>query len=352
MKLIHHPFGTTPDGEETGLYTLSNDRNFEVSITNYGGAITSLKFPDRHGKPGDVVLGYDTLDEYVKHPRFLGALIGRYANRIALGRFSLNGTDYQLAQNNGVNHLHGGIKGFHKVVWAARTETSSDRSSLHLAYLSKDGEENYPGNLSVEVDYVVTNDDELKIEYRATTDKDTIVNLTNHSYFNLAGTGDILGHELRINAEAYTPVSHDLIPTGEIRRVESTPMDFTEPQTIGARINQPYEQLHFTGGYDHNFVIRDSSERMKLAVRAYDPISGRSVEVFTTQPGLQFYSGNFLDGSLTGKGGVSYEKYAGFCLETQHFPDSPNQPQFPSTILRADEDFNEVTVFKFLVDEN
>ena len=349
MKLTQRPFGQTPYGEAT-LYTFVNDNGFEVSITNYGGAITSIMVPDRAGKPGDVVLGYETVEEYVKHPRFMGALIGRYANRIAKGRFSLNGVEYQLAQNNGANHLHGGIKAFHKVLWNAQADTSANELTLHLTYLSRDGEENYPGNLSARVDYVVNNHNELEIRYAATTDKDTIVNLTNHSYFNLAGSGSILDHELMINAEAFTPVSEDLIPTGEMHKVEGTPMDFREPQKIGARINQGYEQLSFTGGYDHNFVLNDSESALKVAAGVFDATSGRKLEVLTTQPGLQFYSGNFLDGSLVGKGGVAYQKYSAMCLETQHFPDSPNHPNFPSTVLRADETFKELAVFRFSVD--
>jgi aldose 1-epimerase len=350
VHLTQQPFGTTPEGHKADLYTLSNDRDLEVSITNYGGAITSIKVPDRDGQIGDVVLGYETLGEYVKHPRFLGALIGRHANRIALGKFSLNGVDYQLAQNNAENHLHGGLKGFHKVVWDASAESRDDELVLHLTYLSVDGEDNYPGNLTVKVDYIVNNGNELRIDYRATTDKDTIVNLTNHSYFNLAGTDDILNHELTIAADKFTPVSKELIPTGEIRSVEGTPMDFRIPTKIGARINEPYEQLTFTGGYDHNFVFNGSKGQLKFAARLRDPASGRTMEVETTQPGMQFYSGNFLDGSLTGKGGAVYEKYAALCLETQHFPDSPSHANFPTTVLRAGEVFEESTVFRFSVE--
>ena len=350
MQLHTKPFGTTPDGIEINLFTLSNDHRFEVSITEFGGAITSIKVPDANGDLMDVVLGYDTLAEYVRNPRFFGGLIGRHANRIALGKFSLNGVEYQLAQNNGVNHLHGGIRGYDKRVLSGTGMQNDDSVAVHLNYLSKDGEENYPGNLSVHVDYIVNNNNELRIEYRATTDKDTIVNLTNHSYFNLAGGGDILGHDLMINADTFTPVASDLIPTGEIRSVGDSPMDFRVPRTIGSHIKEPYEQLSFTGGYDHNYVLRESNESMKLAARAHDPVSGRTMEVFTTQPGLQFYSGNFLDGSLKGRGGVAYEKYAGFCLETQHFPDTPNHPDFPSTVLRVGEEYNEVAVFRFSVE--
>ena len=350
MQLRQQPFGLTPGGDVASLFTFTNDRGLDISITNYGGAITSIKVPDRHGNIGDVVLGYETLAEYARNPRFLGALIGRHANRIGLGRFTLNGVDYQLAQNNGVNHLHGGVRGFDKVVWQAETEASSDELVLHLTYFSMDGEENYPGNLTVKVDYIVNNSNELRIVYRATTDKDTIVNLTNHSYFNLAGTGDVLNHELTIAADKFTLVSKDLIPTGEIRSVEGTPMDFRTATKIGARINTPDEQLEFTGGYDHNFVFDGAKGELKFAARVHDPESGRKMEVLTTQPGMQFYSGNFLDGSLTGKGGVTYQKYAGLCLETQHFPDSPNHPNFPSTVLKVGELLEEVTVFRFSVD--
>ena len=265
MHLITKPFGTTPDGAEITLFTLSNDRNLEVSIINFGGAITSIKVPDRNGVTADVVLSYDTLDEYVRNPRFFGGLIGRHANRIANGKFSLNGVAHQLVQNNGANHLHGGNKGYDKRVWSVEGRRPGDSVGVRLTYLSKDGEENYPGNLKASVDYMVNNDNELKIEYRATTDNDTIVNLTNHSYFNLAGRGDILEHQLMINADSFTPVSKDLIPTGEIRQVAETPMDFRKPTTIGSRINEPFDQLGFTGGYDHNYVLRESANPLRLA---------------------------------------------------------------------------------------
>jgi len=352
MNISSKPFGQTPDGTDVHLYTLSNDHGLEVSITNYGGAITSLKVPDRAGNVGNIVLGYDTLAEYVNNPRYLGALIGRQANRLALGKFSLNDVNYQLAQNNGSNHLHGGRKGFDKKVWAPQAKQNNDSVVLHLSYVSVDAEENYPGTLSVEVNYVVTNKNELRLEYRAISDKDTIVNLTNHSYFNLGETENILGHEITINADNFTPVSKELIPTGEIRRVEGTPMDFRKTKTIGAQINDPDEQLGFTGGYDHNFVLNSDGTSMNLSARAHESTTGRTVKVFTTQPGLQFYSGNFFDGSVTAKGGVVLNKYAGFCLETQHFPDSPNHGNFPSTVLRAGDIFNELTIFEFSVEES
>lgn len=318
------------------MYTLKNDRGFEVSITTYGGAITSLKTPDRHGTFGDIVLGYDTLDDYAKNPRYFGALIGRHANRIARGKFSLNGVDYQLPCNNGVNHLHGGFEGFDKREWNAR----EDGDVLHLWYTSKDGEEGYPGNVIASVDYTLL-DNELRTDYYATTDRDTIVNLTNHSYFNLRGAGTILDHELTLNADHFTPVSEDLIPTGEIKLVERTPMDFRRGKAIGS-------DLDVAGGYDHNFVLNDWDGTLRLAARLYEPVSGRALEILTTEPGIQFYSGNFLDGSLIGRNGVAYEKYAGLCLEPQHFPDAPNHSNFPSTVLRPGEEYRHTSIYRFL----
>jgi len=346
MGMIKTPFGTTDDGTRVDLYTLTSSEGMEVSITNYGGAITSIQVPDRKGRLGDVVLGYETLAEYLKNPRFLGALIGRHANRLARGTFSLNGTTYHVAQNNGPNHLHGGIRGFDKVVWHAQEE-SADADSVQLSYLSKDGEEGYPGNLSARVTYTLSRNNELRIEYYATTDKNTIVNLTNHSYFNLAGSGNILTHELMLNADRFTPIASDLIPTGELRDVAGSPMDFTQSTSVGARINDQYEQLIFAGGYDHNFVLLDADTSLRLVASVYEPTSGRLMEVLTTQPGLQFYSGNFLDGSTTGKRGMVYHKHSGFCLETQHFPDSPNHPDFPTTELRPGEKYTQTTVYRF-----
>jgi len=319
------------------VYTLSNAFGLEVSITEYGGAITSLKTHDRHGNLGDVVLGFKTLDEYVHNPRYFGALIGRHANRIANGKFSLNGNTYQLPQNNGANHLHGGFKGFDKRVWTVR----EDGNTLHLSYCSKDGEENYPGNVEAFVDFTLL-DSELRVDYRATADRDTIVNLTNHSYFNLRGVGTILDHELTLNAGAFTPVTEDLIPTGEIKSVEGTPMDFRKAKAIGSEIHH--------GGYDHNFVLNNWDGSLKFAARLYEPVSGRVLEILTTEPGMQFYSGNFLDGSLIGRNEMAYEKYAGLCLEPQHFPDAPNHPNFPSTILRPGEEYHQTTVYRFSSD--
>lgn len=326
------------------IYTLTNTLGFEVSVTNYGGAVTSLKTPDRDGNFGEIVLGYETLAEYTSNPRYFGALIGRHANRIARGRFSLNSVDYQLPCNNGANHLHGGFKGFDKRVWDVR----ESEKTLHLTYFSKDGEEGYPGNVAAAVDYTLL-DNELRVDYRATTDHDTIVNLTNHSYFNLRGAGTILDHELKLNADYFTPVSEDLIPTGEIRSVEGTPMDFRMGKAIGAQITEGYDQLGFTGGYDHNFVVNDYDGSLRSAGRLYESTTGRVLEVLTTQPGMQFYSGNFLDGSLVGTNGVVYVKYAGLCLEPQHFPDAPNHSNFPSTVLRPGEEYKQTTVFRFSI---
>lgn len=346
MTVTKKVFGTGPNGEEVYLYTFRNNHGVEVSITNYGGAITSILAPDRNGVFGDVVLGYDTLDDYVRNPRYLGALIGRFANRIDRGRFSLDGVQYQLAQNNGENHLHGGPKGFDKRVWNA----SETPAGLHLEYFSQDGEENYPGNLNVAVDYSLSDENELRIEYQATTDKDTIINLTNHSYFNLAGHGTILDHELTLYSESYIPVRDDLVPVGEIHLVEGTPMDFRTSRAIGSRLDQLIPEISYSQGYDHTFSLRGQDGSLRWVARLREPVSGRVMEVFTTQPGMQVYSGNFLDGSLIGKGGVAYEKYAALCLETQHFPDSPNQPNFPSTVLRAGQTFNETTIYKFTTD--
>lgn len=331
-----------PGGGEVYLYTLANEPGFEVSIATYGGAITSLYAPDRNGTFGDIVLGFETLDEYVNNPLYFGPLIGRHANRIANGRFSLNGVEYQLDCNNGKNHLHGGFEGFDKRVWTA----DEDESTLRLSYLSRDGEENYPGTVRAEVTYTLA-DNELRLDYRATTDADTIVNLTNHSYFNLKGEGTILEHGLTLMADRFTAVSKDLIPTGEMRLVAETPMDFRNEQRIGARIGEGYEQLGFTDGYDHNFVLNDWNGSLRTAARLYEPETGRVLEILTTEPGIQFYSGNFLDGSFGGKRGIVYQRYGGLCLEPQHFPDAPNHPNFPSTVLRPGEEYTQTTVFRF-----
>jgi aldose 1-epimerase len=338
-------WGKTPAGEPVELYTLRNAKGAQARIATYGGIVVSLEMPDRSGAMGDVVAGFDSLDGYLKPPPYFGAIIGRYGNRIGKGRFSLDGVEYTLAKNDGENHLHGGIRGFDKRVWAV---TASSPQSLELEYLSKDGEEGYPGNLSVTVAYTLTDANELKIDYSATTDKDTVVNLTNHSYFNLAGAGDILGHEVVIDADRFTPVDKGLIPTGELRSVAGTPFDFRTPKTIGERIEQKDEQLLFGHGYDHNWVLNRSGSGLEIAARVADPKSGRVMEVLTTEPGLQFYTGNFLDGTLQGKGKL-YARRSAFCMETQHFPDSPNKPNFPSTILRPGEKYQTTTVYRFSI---
>ena len=345
-QITSERFGVMPDGDEVQLFSLNNDQGMEVKITNYGGIIVAIKVPDRKGKIDDVVLGHDTLDGYLHLSRYFGALIGRHANRIARGKFVLNGVEYSLATNNGKNHLHGGLKGFDKLVW----EACEIEGGLQLTYLSQDGEEGYPGNLEAIVTYALTDANELRIEYRATTDCDTIINLTNHSYFNFAGAGTILDHEVQINADTFTPVDESLIPTGEIRSVKDTPMDFTSPMAIGARINDDYEQINNIGGYDHNFVLREESEALKKAATVYEPKTGRVMEVWTTQPGIQFYSGNFLNGSIVGKSARAYVKHSGCCFETQHFPDSPNHPNFPSTVLKPGEQYQQTTVFRFSVE--
>jgi aldose 1-epimerase len=342
------PFGKTPSGELVELYTLKNS-NVRVQIMTYGGTVVSLQVPDRDGMLGDIVLGYDTLDGYLKNSPYFGSIIGRYGNRIGKGRFSLDGKKYELPKNDGENTLHGGIKGFDKVLWKGTEVKSKDGVGLSLTYLSKDGEEGFPGNLSVKVVYTLTNNNELGIEYSAATDKTTVVNLTHHSYFNLAGEGSILQHELMINAEQFTPVDAGLIPTGELRSVKGTPMDFTKPTAIGARIDQHDEQLTVGKGYDHNWVLNNGTGRPAVAARAYEPRTGRVMEVSTTEPGLQFYSGNFLDGTITGKGGQVYKQRSGFCLETQHFPDSPNKPRFPSTVLKPGQQYTSTTIYKFSV---
>jgi len=347
-------FGKTPGGQPVDLYVLTNKSGAQASITNYGGAVVSLKMPDRNGKLADVVLGYDTVDGYVNDKAYFGALVGRYGNRIGHAQFVLDGKTFTLAKNNGDNSLHGGVKGFNKALWTAKILPAKDGQSLELSYLSKDGEEGFPGNLRVSVVYTLTDTNALRIEYSATTDKKTVVNLTNHSYFNLAGqgNGDILGHLLTIQADQFTPVDADLIPTGELRDVMDTPFDFRKATAIGARIDQPDEQLKLGGGYDHNFVLRMSMDHGEfLAARVLEPASGRVMEVWTTEPGVQFYTGNFLDGKTVGKGGVAYPKRSAFCLETQHFPDSPNQPKFPSTVLNAGARYHTVTTYKFSVEK-
>ena len=342
-------FGKTKDGQAADIYTLTNAGGMEVAITNYGGVVVSVKVPDRNGKFADVVLGFDNFDGYLNNTPFFGALVGRYGNRIAKARFTLDGHAYRLAPNDNGNTLHGGLKGFDKQLWKAKDVSTKEIPALELTYLSKDGEEGFPGNLSVTVTYSLTPTNELKIDYAATTDKDTVLNLTNHSYFNLAGQGegDILSHLMTINADWFTPVDATLIPTGELKSVAGTPLDFRKPTAIGARIDANDEQIKFGRGYDHNFVLNRKGAGLTLAARVTEPSSGRVLEVLTTQPGLQFYTGNFLDGAIHGKAGKVYPRRSAFCMETQHFPDSPNQPKFPSTELKPGEQFHSATVFRF-----
>jgi aldose 1-epimerase len=340
------PFGKMPDGKAVERFTLTNANGVELKAISYGGIITSLRVPDRTGKLDDIVLGFDQLEPYLTQPTFFGALIGRYGNRIGKAQFTLDGKTYKLAANNGVNHLHGGTKGFDKVLWTVEPVGSN---ALAFTRTSPDGEEGYPGNLQTRVTYTLTDKNELIVEYHATTDKATPANLTQHSYFNLAGqaSGDILGHELMLNADRYTPVDDTLIPTGELAPVAGTPFDFRKPTAIGARINNDHPQLKAGKGYDHNWVLTRKGAGLELAARVHEPTTGRTLEIMTTEPGIQFYSGNFLDGKLTGKGGAVYGLRTGFCLETQHFPDSPNKPAFPSTILKPGAEYRTRTVFTF-----
>lgn len=354
-------FGQLPDGRQVDVYRFTNANGIEMRVINYGGIILSLKTPDVQGELDDIVLGFDALDEYLSdeyrqaNPYF-GALIGRYGNRIADGQFSLDGETHTLASNDGDNHLHGGQQGFDRVLWQAEPFENDEGAGLVLRYTSEDGEEGYPGRLETEVTYTLTDTDELLVDYRATTDKATPVNLTQHSYFNLEGegSGSILDHHLMINADAFTPVDDTLIPTGEIRPVEGTPFDFTQPTPIGERIEQDNEQLTFGKGYDHNFVLAEqaaSPSEPVLAARVWEPDSGRLLEIATTEPAIQFYSGNFLAGDLTGKRGQAYEHRSGFALETQHYPDSPNQADFPSTILEPGETYRTRTIYRFSAQE-
>jgi aldose 1-epimerase len=336
------------DGRSIDLYTLTNSHGVEVRAMNYGGIIVSIRVPDRKGEFADIVLGHETLEGYIPNPPFLGAIVGRYANRIANGTFTLDGKKYDLPKNDGPNTLHGGVdKTFNKVVWDA--EPLKGKAGVAFTYLSKDGEEGFPGNLKVKVTYTLTDENALVINYEATTDKATPINLSQHSYFNLGGegSGDILNTELMLNADRFTPVDKTLIPTGELRPVKGTPFDFTTSTRMGARIDDTYDQMVLGHGYDHNFILNRKGDGLTLAARAYEPTSGRVLEVSTTQPAVQFYTGNFLDGTVTGKHGHVYKRRNGFCLETQHYPDSPNHPDFPTTILKPGETFHSETVFKF-----
>jgi aldose 1-epimerase len=340
-------FGNLNDGREVHVFTLTNAAGVEARIINYGGIVVSLKVPNRQGALGDVVLGFDHLASYLgKHPYF-GALIGRYGNRIAGAKFSLNGTACALAANDGPNSLHGGIKGFDKVLWSASAKMTPNGPALGLNYISPDGEEGFPGTMSVTAVYALTPDNALTLDYTAVTDRDTVVNLTHHSYFNLAGRGDILDHEVRLESEVFTPVNATLIPTGEVRPVQGTPMDFRTPVRVGARINSEDAQIQYGGGYDHNWVLRKPAGELGLAATVYDPDSGRMMEVLTTAPATQFYTGNFLDGTLVGKGGWVYQCRNGLCLEPQHYPDSPNQPQFPGTVLKPGQTYTHTLIYRF-----
>jgi aldose 1-epimerase len=342
-------FGKTADGIGIDQYILSNAAGMTAKIITYGAILTELDVPDRNGKLDDVVLGFDNLKDYLERNPHFGAIVGRVANRIAKGKFTLDGKEYTLALNNGPHSLHGGLKGFDKQIWRAEAKPTPNGAAVELHYVSKDGEEGYPGNLRVTVVYTLTNDNALRLDYTAQTDKTTPVNLTNHTYFNLAGakSGDILDHEVMIAADKYTPTDDTLIPTGEIKPVKDTPLDFTTPQRIGARIDQL--KSYPGGGYDHNFVLNNSGKgEPTLAVRVREPKTGRILEMYTTEPAVQFYTGNFLNGKLTGRGGVVYKKHAGFCLEAQHFPDSVHHDNFPSILLKPGETYRQTTIYKFL----
>ncbi|MBW8685853.1 aldose epimerase family protein [Chitinophaga rhizophila] len=346
-QLSDAAFDKTIDGKQVKLYHLKGKGNIQVAITNYGAKIVSLLAPDKQGQLADVELGYDNIDRYVDtKERYYGGIVGRYGNRIAKGKFKVDGKEYTLAVNNGQNHLHGGKKGFNDVVWDA--EQPNDHT-LKLHYLSKDGEEGYPGNLDITLTYELTDSNEVKIDYSATTDKATVVNLTNHSFFNLhgAGNGDINDHIMYINADKYTPVDSTLIPKGKLESVKGTPMDFTTPTKIGERVDADFEQLAYGKGYDHNYVLNKKGKELSLAATVLEPTSGRTLEVWTTEPGVQFYGGNFLDGTDKGKEGKTYVHRGAFCLETQHFPDSPNQPSFPSVVLKPGDTYTSTCVYKF-----
>jgi aldose 1-epimerase len=347
---VYNDFGTV-NGANVEIYTLTNANGMEARITNYGATLVSLKVPDRNGVLTDVVFGFDTVDGYTQTPAppYFGATIGRYGNRIGGAKFSLDGKTYALDKNDGANSLHGGKHGFDKVIWTAKP--SADGQAISFAYVSKDGEGGYPGNLTATVSYTLSPANEIGIHYTAATDQDTVVNLTNHSYFNLSGpaSGEILDHLLTLNADRFTPVDSGLIPTGELRQVDGTPFDFRQPHAIGERINSDDEQIKLGRGYDHNWVLNRSGKGLELAARVLDPKSGRVLEVRTTEPAIQFYTGNFLDGTFKGKGGVAYRHRGALCLETQHYPDSPNHPDFPSTELKPGHTYETATVFRFSV---
>jgi aldose 1-epimerase len=349
-EITKTPFGATKEGKTADLFTLRHN-GVEVRITNYGGIVTHWLTPDRRGQVGDVVLGYDTLDGYLKATPYFGCLVGRCGNRIAKAQFSLNGVTYRLAANNGPNSLHGGVRGFDKVLWEPKSSVTPGGPALELNYLSPDGEEGFPGNLKIKSVYTLTADGGLRLDFTATTDKDTVVNLTHHSYFNLAGHGDILGHTMQIRSEQITPVDATLIPTGKFQSVEGTPLDFRKPTVIGARIDENDEQLKFGAGYDHNWVANKPAGAPGLIARATERTSGRVLEVSSTQPGVQFYTGNFLDGTITGKNGWVYQRRHGFCLEPQHFPDSINQPNFPSVVLKPGQTYRHTIIYRVSVEK-
>ncbi|NJN26159.1 MAG: galactose mutarotase [Cyclobacteriaceae bacterium] len=354
FKITTTNFGVLPEGDSVTKYTFANSNGLEVSIINYGGIVTNINFPDTSGKVEDLVLGFDHLEGYLKESPYFGAIVGRYGNRIAQGKFTLNGQAYNLATNNNKNHLHGGLKGFDKVLWDATPFESADGAGLKLHYLSKDMEEGYPGNLDVNVTYTIKNDNTIEIDYKATTDKPTIVNLTQHSYFNLTGDvkRDILNHEVMILADSLIPVDAGLIPTGEMMSVTETPFDFRQVTPVGDRIDEQDEQLSLGGGYDHCWVLdKTTPNALEWVVKAMDPESGRVFELATTEPGVQFYSGNFLDGSITGKYKTAYQHRYGLCFEPEHFPDSPNQANFPSVVLNPDEEYHTTTVWRFSIVE-
>ena len=352
-KISKSDYGFMPDSTAVEQYVLKNANGVEMSVITFGGRITSLKVPNRNGDFENVVLGFDNLDDYLKDNPFFGALIGRFGNRIAKGKFSLNGEEYTLANNDGSNHLHGGVDGYDRVVWTAEPIEDDKNPGLKLTYLSKDGEEGYPGNLNITVVYTLTDDNTLEVDYEATTDKATVINLTQHAYFNLTGdfSKDILSHELVINADAFLPVDGTLIPTGEIRKVNGTPFDFTSAKIVGKEINAENEQLKLGRGYDHCWVLNGDKGTLRMAASAYDKNSGRLLEIFSTEPGIQFYAGNFLDGTLPMPNGGTYAHRTGFCLETQHYPDSPNQKDFPSVVLNPGETYKTKTTFKFSVNK-
>lgn len=350
-SLQKQPYGKTPEGKSVELYTLTNKNGMEVSIITLGGIITSVRVPDRKGEMTNVVLGCASLEDYLTKSPYFGCITGRFANRIANATFKLNGTEYKLAANDGANSLHGGVKGFDKQIWQAKEIKTDNEVGVELTYTSPDGEEGYPGNLATIVTYRLANDNALHIDYKATTDKPTIVNLTNHTYFNLAGEGTILNHELMLNADHYTPVDSTAIPTGEVAKVEDTPFDFRESTIIGERIRSGHQQMVYGRGYDHNWVLSKKDKSLQLAARLLEPSSGRVLEVLTTEPAIQFYSGNFLAGTVVGQSGGTYRQSDGLCLETQHYPDAPNQPSFPSTVLNPGETYQTTTIFRFSVNK-